>query len=400
MATDPPDLYQPPLFKKSVLELPTIEAVNLDTTCYRGSACLAHLATISQADIFDQVVNPDGLQRDLSPKHAAEAYDYLQHRDDGGHPRAFPEVVLNVRDKRAIKLESRRAASGLKPTMLIFDLDYIRGREEKGETVISRVDGNHRLFYAGGDAKRAPIMLDGPFQIHVGLTREQEMSLFVDINANQKGLNSSHLSILRSKLTPEELELVQHPARAFARRLVDDEGSPWHGLVHLGGSREGSKAEGVTRPVTFISLEQGVKRLLTKSQYIHDLGNPNAQYQVILRYWLAVREVYPEEWNDPREHLLMKNMGVLSMAILGATVIDRCMARGEVEFEDMVKLVEQTKGSIDWSRHSTGNGSVSGMSGNRAALIIAGTLAESLHESATSIAGDRIEKQLLEAKAT
>jgi hypothetical protein len=53
------------------VKLIAIEAPNLDTTCYRGSAALADLARISQADIFDQIDNPDGLQRDLNRKHAA-----------------------------------------------------------------------------------------------------------------------------------------------------------------------------------------------------------------------------------------------------------------------------------------------------------------------------------------
>ena len=48
------------------VELTAYKAKNLDTVCFRGSAPLAHLALISQPDIFDQVTNPNGLQRDLS----------------------------------------------------------------------------------------------------------------------------------------------------------------------------------------------------------------------------------------------------------------------------------------------------------------------------------------------
>ena len=166
------------------IEVLAEESKNLDTICYRGSAPLAHLAAISQADVFDQVANPDGLQRDLSPKHAAEAYDYAHRDRDAEYPRAFPEVVLNVRDKSVVRIETLESDTGVKLHRLTFDRNAMRD----DKVYVSRVDGNHRLFFADGDNRRAPLLVDAPFQLHVGLTREQERSLFVDINANQKGL--------------------------------------------------------------------------------------------------------------------------------------------------------------------------------------------------------------------
>ena len=56
----------------TVVEVTAVQTDNLDTKCFRGSAPLAHLAVISQPDVFDQVTNPNGLQRDLSPKHASD----------------------------------------------------------------------------------------------------------------------------------------------------------------------------------------------------------------------------------------------------------------------------------------------------------------------------------------
>src|SRR5580658_9929940 len=88
-----------------IVELKAQKGKNLDTQCYRGSAPLGHLALISQPDIFDQVNNPNGLQRDLSPKHASEAYEYVHRSKNSEYPRAFPEIVLNVRDKRVLKLD-------------------------------------------------------------------------------------------------------------------------------------------------------------------------------------------------------------------------------------------------------------------------------------------------------
>ena len=177
---------------------------------------------------------------------------------------------------------------------------------------MSRVDGNHRLEHANGDDRREPLDKWVPYQIHIGLTPDQERSLFVDINSNQKGLNSSHLSIMQSKLTPEEEEIKDYLWRWICRRLAEDPASPWHGLVHMGGSKKGSRAQGLTRVVNFASLETGVRKLLTKSQYIHDLRKPEAQYAIVRNYWHAVKKVYAEEWADPKAYLLMKNIGVQS----------------------------------------------------------------------------------------
>jgi DGQHR domain-containing protein len=364
------------------------ESENLDTTCYRGSAPLAHLAAISQADVFDQDTNPDGLQRDLSPKHASEAYDYTRRNADPDYPRAFPEVVLNVRDRKVVEVEPVETSNGLRVHRLRFDINKMKD----GAVKVSRVDGNHRLYYAEGDDRRDPILAATPFQLHIGLSREQERSLFVDINANQKGLNSSHLSVLRSKLTSEELEIRDHMERWVARRLAElDPSSPWHGLIHMGGSKKG-RAQGLNRPVNFASLEGGVKRTLSKSQYIHDLTDPEAQYAIIRNYWHAVKNVFREEWARPKDYLLLKNIGVTSMSILAGTIIDRSIPLGKVDVEAMAEYLSQAHGRFDWSKDAVGERSVTGMSGNRAALIIAGEMAAEL----TDTGGSNIIRQLQE----
>jgi DGQHR domain-containing protein len=349
------------------------ESANLDTVCYRGSAPIRELTLVSQADVFDQVTNPEGLQRDLSRKHALDAYEYVARPADPQRPRAFPEVMLNVRDRKVVKVEQVDGDLPIKLVKITIDLDKI----EKAKTVkISRFDGNHRLYYGNGDGNtREPLDAQIPFQIHLGLTREQEGSLFLDVNSEQKGLNSSHLSVLRSKLTPDEIEFAQHPERVYALRLANDALSPWNGLVHLGGSKAGSKEQGTVRPVSFTALSSGVKRILSKSQYIHDLTDPDAQYDMIRRYWQAVRQTWPEGFDKPSDYYIIKNIGVQSLSALGGTVIDRAMASGNVELDQIAELLAPTKDVFNWSKEATRDG-VTGMSGNKAALIVAGELVE------------------------
>ena len=70
---------------------------------------------------------------------------------------------------------------------------------KKEETIaISRVDGNHRLYYAGGNFQGfPPIEKEVSFCLAFKLTLEEEIILFRDINDNQRRMNTNHLIELK-----------------------------------------------------------------------------------------------------------------------------------------------------------------------------------------------------------
>jgi DGQHR domain-containing protein len=370
-----------------VIDLTASKYRNLDTICYRGSAPLAYLAMLSQPDIFDQVTNPKGLQRDLSPKHASEAYEYVHRQRREEYPRAFPEVVLNVRDKKVLKMEEVEGGG-------LVRLQFTISEMKEGRVYVSRVDGNHRLWHSAGDDRRDPLLADVPFQIHVGLTQDQERSLFVDINSNQKGLSSSHLAVMQNRLSPEEIEIRDHLDRWVSSMLSKDPNSPWHGLIHEGGSKRGTRQQGLTRLVNFATIQSGVGKLLSKSQYIHDLGDAQLQYLVIRDYWQAVKSVFSEEWSNPKDYLLLKNIGVLSLSILAAAIIDRCIPLGRVGATDFARYLEQARRRFDWGNAASGERAVVGMSGNKAALTIAAEMAAELTDESGGNVIREIQEQL------
>lgn len=352
------------------------ESTSIDVTTYRGTAHLCDLARVSQVDLFDQEINPDGLQRDLNAKHAREAYAYAA--PDGkreGLPRGYPELWFNVRDKSVIKLERTTcdvAGRQLTLVAITVDLDKI---DAARSVKISRLDGNHRVWLGNGDGKdRAPLEVAVPFSFSIGLTREQEKALFCDVNAEQKGLNSSHLDYMRSTLTPSEREFQRNPARWVTRRLVLDASSPWHGLVYLGGSKAGSKAKGVKHPTTFKALEGATKRLLRANAFETEFTSPDAVYGMVRFYWQAVATVWPEGFDTPEDHYVLKSIGLTSLATLGAIVIDRAQATGNIEPDDLAGELLAVKGCYDWSTE----GDLVGMSGNAAVKKIVTKLSREL----------------------
>ena len=391
------ELAMPKLSGTPVIELFAVVSKNLDTTCYRGSAPLAHLALISQGDVFDQEENPEGIQRGLLPKHASDAYEYVHSRSDSNHPRAYPEVVLNIRDKKVVQVEpiseslDHDSHDGTQIVHMKFDLNAMRS----GKVSVSRVDGNHRLFYADGDERRDPLMASAPFQIHYGLTKEQERSLFFDINSNQKGLNTSHLAIMQHRLTPEQEEIKDHLDRWIANKLTEDPLSPWHGMVHKGGSKQGARLQGLVRPVNFVALQTGVDKLLKKSQYIRDFTDANAQYVIVRNYWKAVKTVFATEWGSPKEYLLLRNLGVVSFSILGGTIIDRCIPRGKANIEDMAFYLRQVRSVFDWRVDAIGDRAVRGMTGGQASMIVAASMAQELNDGTGDVAVRNLQEMLI-----
>lgn len=65
------------------IKIDVIKGKALGVNVYRGFAKLCDLSLISKADIYDSKENPTGTQRDLSPKHAREAYYYVKNSDVG-----------------------------------------------------------------------------------------------------------------------------------------------------------------------------------------------------------------------------------------------------------------------------------------------------------------------------
>jgi len=77
---------------------------------------------------------------------------------------------------------------------------------------------------------------------------------------------------------------------------------------------------------------------------------------------------------------LLKNIGVLSLSIFGGAVIDRSIPKNKIDIDDLVQYIEQAREIFDWRKEATGYRAISGMSGNRAVIIIAGTMAQELRD--------------------
>jgi DGQHR domain-containing protein len=362
------------------MELLTIKGTNLNTTVYRGFASIKDIATISAPDTYNQDKNPNGLQRDLSEKHSRDGYRYAEGSQAvPDYPRLWPEVILNVREKDVVKILPVDESQNL--FKIVIDEDKID--KSSLHPQISRTDGNHRLFYGAGHPiyDWPPLDISTPFSLTIGLTAEQETSLFVDINDNQKAMNTSHLQHLLTRLTESEALANEDPALWIANKLAEDPKSPFHGMIYLGGEKE--KFQGFARRVNLAALRTGVQMIFKQSVKLRDFSEIELKYVLIRTFWNAVAKTFPQEWGDPKKYLLLRGFGVWSMSILGADIIDRCIIRGITagQLEDeMASYIRQTR--VDWDKNE---GNVKGSGGRVGAKKLADRMKQSLSDEDVNI---------------
>jgi DGQHR domain-containing protein len=366
------------------MELLTIKGTNLNTPVYRGFASMQDLATISAPDSGNQDKNPEGLQRDLSEAHARDGYTYAEGAQKvPDYPRLWPEVILNVRNdaKDVVEVVPVDEANNL--FKIVVHEDKIDKNRERPQ--ISRTDGNHRLFYGAGHPIYGWPALDvpTPFAMTIGLTTLQETSIFVDVNHNQKAMNTSHLQHLLTRLTPSEDLASSKPALWIANKLVEDPKSPFHGIVYLGGEKE--KVQGLERRVNLAQLRTGAEMILKESIKLRLVKDIFDKYVIIRTYWRAVASTFAQEWADSKKYILLRGFGIWCMSILGAEIIDRCLNRSVLpsKLEDeMAAYLSQISHDVNWDRKE---GNVRHYGGRVGARDLADKMKQSLSDESVDI---------------
>jgi DGQHR domain-containing protein len=288
------------------------------------------------------------------------------------HNRAWAEVLLNVRDSSVVKL------SPLNEEHSVYQLEI---REELinkklDSPQISRTDGNHRLHFGEGEPKYEwpPLNVSTPFAMTISVVPEAEAYLFMDINDNQKAMNTAHLAHLKARLTGPEKLAVEDPALWIAENLTDDPKSPWHGIVHKGGQR----TQGLKRRVNLSALKTGIGMTLHDAIKLRSVDSIEGKYVLIRMFWNAVARIYAREWADEKS-MVLKGIGIWTFSQLGAEVIDRCLVRGIAPGtleDEMGEYLRQTKLVFDWRR----GGDIQGYGGQKGARDAANKMKAALSD--------------------
>lgn len=351
---------------------------NLNLSSVRGFARLDLLSDISSADVFDQVNNKFGTQRELKPKHAAEAGEYAvasSKSEPDIDPRAFTEVILNVRDLKAIRImhegsqiDFSSLKSNLEGSLVVdveVDLTELKLPQEEFNPQISRVDGNHRLSAVPPLDQREGVQFPViPFALFVGLGADQERKIFRDINGNQVKMSTAHLAQIHISLEGDGAILDQKSRSLWLAKKLSSPGYAFQDMVYMGGAKTGLKAAlGTIPPINLNSLESMVRETLRGleglqlelfsdeevrsakegDEYAFDslLENANRLATLLNRFWLSIRQEYPDAWQDKKNHILLQSIGLISTSKFASELIRELIADSNISQQAFVLEIKK-----------------------------------------------------------
>lgn len=332
--------------KENRITLHAIASKALDVECYRGFANLSDLARMSKSDEYDEKRNPRGTQRNLNRKHAREAYLYAAATNPN-EPRIWPEIILNMRYRKGTRItpRARTKGGGYSQVKISIELDKI-SRENTNPTY-SRVDGNHRLFFADGHEKNFPAIDIGvPFCILSNIGREQEIAIFKTINDEQLSLKTDHILRINGQLIHPDRMMEEKPELWLTTQLREKQESPFYGIVHVAGKKE----RGSPALIKQNALHDGIKLLLKRlpAEY-KKTENLERLSKLMLNYFSAAHKHWEKEWRDPKEFILMTNTGMQALGIVGAELIQKHIQGKKGTVESFLEDFNRCK-NFSWRR--------------------------------------------------
>jgi DNA sulfur modification protein DndB len=305
-----------------------------DREVFMGFAKASLLAEVSFADALDETTGT-GYQRRFNRQHSLEFKRYIQKAGASTIPLTFnlrPEFAAVWRIERSTKF----------PGMAVLFINSLE------KPVMAQVDCQHRLGYMGGSN------VEFAFMTYLGLSVTQEMEIFRDINGKAKGLSSSLLDYTEARLVGDMLPTT-NPDLYHAMQLSQNPKSPWCQRLNLGGKQ----TIGTKRIASLRTMQNAVHRFFSEAQLPPET-TAEVTTEILINFWSAIALVLPFVWNNPRQHLVTKGIGVYSlMSIAGDLVREACEEKRRCDLDYFVEKLSDFVEKVDW----TNNGAMKGYGG-------------------------------------
>jgi DGQHR domain-containing protein len=383
---------------------------NLNLLSIRGFARLHVLAAISAPDIFDQRENPMGTQRDLNVKRSRDALDYAMasvNETPDAYPRAFTEVILNVRDRSVISIIDLEDDSEIefsstdaledvraRRVQVRIDLSSMPDPQPNFDPLISRVDGNHRLSAVLdeddellNDESNLPFIA---FALFIGLSANQERAVFRDINSKQAKMETAHLDQISIALDENRLLHDTHK-QSWALWVANQLTQPGHvfeGQVFFGGSKKGLKAAGIKPLLRINALRDTVRysinddiekqffildpiktQQMSKEQQEREVEHMAKVFAQLLQwYWSAVRLAFPAGWQNKQDYILFQSIGLYAFGALAANLIKVGIEKGQLTQAYFESVLSELSKRVDLAKTNPAWEGVAGLAGGKKVL--------------------------------
>ena len=335
---------------RATLTLTVIEDHCLGHKVYRGTAKANELIKASWIDRHDIDLNQFGYQRALNKPRSERAARYANEVEGA----FWPECIFALRDNVEGTNEDEKVDFTFTPltgtdgrfgTLLV---NYnpegniaINGTNVPWKRALSQVDCQHRLGSLEGTDH--PIT----FCIFPGLSQLEEAIIFRTINDTQRKMPTS---LVDSILLVTNQDASPHAKWAWD--LGRDVGSPFYRLVWTGGSDSPTH-------ITLRGLKEALRRLMP-SRLVKD-EDPEYCYIFARNYWLAIKNLWPDEFDDPAHFKLQTTSGQGGIAAFGQRIFKAATPTQEIGQAFIERFFKNDLKSMDWSnagplRLATGKG--------------------------------------------
>lgn len=219
---------------------------------------------------------------------------------------------------RVKKIASYIDAGNSIPNNVLLSLDNARISNSGNKLFIPNeadagwvIDGQHRL--AGAHEAKKTIKFIAV--AYIGLSEDQQVKLFVDINREQKGVPTSLYYDLLKYLPTEksEADIARERSADIANQLKRDENSPFYGRIVITSPKKGE-----------ISMTNFVRKLypllLEKKGKFH-VYTLQEQLGIIDNYFKSLKNTFPEQFR-PEKSTFFKTLGFGAMMNALPTVFD------------------------------------------------------------------------------
>lgn len=244
-----------------------------------------------------------GVQRERTNKRIKDIAFYCSDPDA-----VFPTPIVVSVDKDAnVEIDEEAHTIKIKEEGVIGDV----------------IDGQHRLWGIKEARNIEDFILPVVFMFN--LTTEEKAYVFSTINSNQTKVSPS---LIYDLFDVSKQRSPQRTAHEIARALNSSEESPFYNRLKMLGKKELSQENATLSQGTFVKslielisldpqkdyviLKKGGKLVADSRCPFRDMfikGRDNIIMKVLINCFGALKEVFPEEWENPNSNILWKTTG-------------------------------------------------------------------------------------------
>lgn len=303
-------------------------------TFYIGKMSSTDIINISKVSQTDSM---GGHQRQLKNARAKEIATYCTDPDA-----TFPTpIILAVSEEDFIPIPST-------------DSDFVSFKYDETKIIAEILDGQHRV---AGISETSDKEFELPVVLMFNLRDEQKAYVFSTINGTQVKVDRS---LIYDLFGLSKMPSPYKTCHYIARSMNSDPQSPFYKRLKMLEKRESSKQTisqntFVTNLCQLISAKPQEDEIALKK---HEVLRDNPRYvfrkyfirekdEVILKilnnYFGAAAEVFPTEWNNPRDFILTKAVGFEGLISALSTLVPRGEANGDLSKQWFIFVFEQLK---------------------------------------------------------